>query len=116
VLAAMMIAHAMAHGALVHPGCGWKGLTGIPCPGCGGTRSLAALGEGDWWAALNLNPFVALGAVATWVAVPLTWLDVATNRARGTAFVRRCVRTRGFHGGAIALLILNWLWLCLGGR
>ena len=34
-------------------------LTGLPCPGCGLSRALAAASQGDFGAALGLNPFVA---------------------------------------------------------
>ena len=35
-------------------------FTGLPCPGCGMTRALAAFSQGDFTAALGLNPFVLL--------------------------------------------------------
>ncbi len=31
--------------------------TGLPCPGCGLSRAIAAISQGDWLAALALNPF-----------------------------------------------------------
>ena len=40
--------------------CAWKAATGVPCAGCGGTRSLLFLLGGDWQAALQLNPGVVL--------------------------------------------------------
>lgn len=33
-------------------------LTGLPCPGCGLSRALAAASQGDLGAAFGLNPFV----------------------------------------------------------
>lgn len=33
-------------------------LTGLPCPGCGLSRALAAASQGDFGAAFGLNPFV----------------------------------------------------------
>jgi hypothetical protein len=41
---------------------------GIPCPGCGGTRSLGAICEGDFESAWNLNPlsFVFVLAAIIW--------------------------------------------------
>lgn len=38
------------------PLCGFRHLTGIPCPLCGGTRACAALTNGDFLAAWQLNP------------------------------------------------------------
>ncbi len=52
------------------PGCPFRTLTGLDCPGCGGTRALYALTQGDVGLALNHN-------VLTLVALPLlalAWL------------------------------------------
>jgi hypothetical protein len=38
------------------------GLTGLPCPACGGTTAMVALGRGQWGAALAASPLVVLGA------------------------------------------------------
>ncbi len=40
------------------PGCTFRRLTGLECPGCGGTRALRALIGGEPWAALCYNPFI----------------------------------------------------------
>lgn len=42
--------------------CAWKAATGLPCAGCGGTRSLLFLLGGEWQAALQLNPGAVLAA------------------------------------------------------
>ena len=47
------------------PLCPLKHITGIPCPSCGGTRALRALGHGALLAALRWNPLVTLAALAT---------------------------------------------------
>ncbi len=47
-------------------GCPFKDLTGIPCPTCGGTRALAALGRLDLREAILCNPMVTL----IWLALP----------------------------------------------
>ena len=46
------------------PGCPFRTLTGLDCPGCGGTRALYALTQGDLGLALQHN-------VVTVVALPL---------------------------------------------
>ncbi len=38
--------------------CGLHALTGLPCPGCGMTRAIAAVSQGDFAVALGANPFV----------------------------------------------------------
>ena len=45
------------------PLCPFKGMTGLPCPLCGGTRAAHALLRGDLAATLYLNP-LAIPAVA----------------------------------------------------
>lgn len=52
--------------------CAFRRITGIPCPGCGMTRAMAALARGDFVAALHLHPFAPLvlaQAVALWAKV-----------------------------------------------
>ena len=38
------------------PGCVFRALTGLPCPFCGLTHSMMALGQGDLGAAVLQNP------------------------------------------------------------
>ena len=52
--------------------CAFRRLTGIPCPGCGLTRAMAALARGELLLALQFHPFaplVAAQAVALWGAI-----------------------------------------------
>lgn len=59
------------------PPCTFRTLTGLYCPGCGGTRSAKSLLRGDLGGAFAMNPFVAMlfllvsGLVA--VAVVREW-------------------------------------------
>lgn len=46
-----------------YPQCMFKALTGWLCPGCGGTRALYALANGQIGHALVLNPLVFLVAL-----------------------------------------------------
>jgi hypothetical protein len=49
--------------------CLLRGLTGVPCPFCGGTTAMVQLGRGDLLAALHASPLVVLGA-PLWTAWP----------------------------------------------
>ncbi len=40
------------------PGCAFRRATGLYCPGCGGTRALAAFLKGDWLSSFLYHPFV----------------------------------------------------------
>lgn len=53
-----------------YPPCPFHALTGLQCPGCGGTRALHALLHGDVGAAVRFNPllFVVMAA-AVFVAL-----------------------------------------------
>jgi hypothetical protein len=44
-------------GHAVPPLCLWKAITGVPCPGCGMTRSFAFLAHGDLVEAIEMNAF-----------------------------------------------------------
>ncbi len=114
--AAVLIASALARGLLVYPGCALKYLTGIPCPACGDTRCFAALSRGDIEFALKENPLAAAGALAAWLGVPLTWLDVVANRGRGAAVFMQWLRQRWLRGSLVALVLLNWVYLVVEGR
>jgi hypothetical protein len=49
--------------------CLLRALTGLPCPACGGTTAMVALGRGDLLAALRASPVVTLAA-PLWVLWP----------------------------------------------
>lgn len=40
------------------PVCGFRWLTGLPCPFCGGTRCLAFFASGHWLKAFLVNPLI----------------------------------------------------------
>lgn len=61
LLVVLVSFNAMAHETLlaltedVLPGCLFHRLTGLSCPGCGGTRAFKAMLEGQLWEALRYN-------------------------------------------------------------
>jgi hypothetical protein len=50
--------------------CGFKVLTGLPCPGCGLTHSFCAIGQGDLSSAFSFN---AIGPPLYFITI-LVWL------------------------------------------
>ena len=89
-------------------GCGFRALTGVPCPLCGGTHACAALVQGDWAAAWAANP----GAL-----VLLTWLLLLAAQAvvEGFRGSRRAVRWPWWHPAALSA-VGGGLWVSWLGR
>ena len=87
-------------------GCGFRALTGMPCPLCGGTHACAALVQGDLAAAWAANP----GAL-----VLLLWLALLAGQAvvEGALGRRRFARWPWWHPAVFAVLgsglVLSWL-------
>ncbi len=49
--------------------CLWKAITGLPCPTCGLTRSLASAFRGEWSASLWFHPLsLAIFTISAWLA------------------------------------------------
>lgn len=90
------------------PLCLLKRFTGQPCPTCGSTRAVLAIGRGDVAGAFLFNPFVvtALPVAALW----LVW-RFALKRRLGLS-----PRWRRIAWAAIAVLfIANWVYLIASG-
>lgn len=83
--------------------CIFRALTGIYCPGCGGTRAFHLLFRGDIVGSLMHNPIVAYGSV----------LGVIFYASQTLRLISRG-RIKGLHINAVypiigaALLLLNW--------
>src|SRR6476661_2197788 len=81
------------------PGCLLRAVTGIPCPFCGLTHSMMALGQGNLAAAVAQNPLVLLvlgvrivlrGGRIRWPATPVLWVGL------GVVLVSWAVQMVGF--------------------
>lgn len=90
-----------------------KQLTDIPCPSCGITRSVKALIQGEWAAAIYWNPLGIL-VFGIMVLSPL-WisLDLMLNRSGFFSFYQKS--EQNFQKKPVAiiamvLILLNWIW------
>lgn len=89
------------------PACGFRTLTGIPCPGCGLTTSFVHLTHGEWVDAAFANPLgvplwlLAIGAVpvSVWAAV----------RGVPVSAVGRRVEVRALASLLCVALFTSWL-------
>lgn len=61
----LALSGALPVGGLGFSACPLLAATGLPCPGCGLTRALAAMTQGEWRAALGLHPL----ALVVWPGV-----------------------------------------------
>jgi hypothetical protein len=107
LLAVIRLAHQFQLG---WPFCAFRLATGLPCPTCGGTRSVLALvqwrlGEAFWW-----NPLVALGCIAMCAWFLLWLLDVVQGRARSRG-VWECAQRRPWPVVLAGAVALNWVYL-----
>jgi uncharacterized protein DUF2752 len=94
------------------PQCLLRKFTGIPCPVCGCTRSLAALAQWDIEQALRFNPLFLLTCFGL-----MLWLAIWAVGATAGRPVLDAIRARACRLPlwriAIALVATNWLYLYL---
>ena len=79
-------------------------LTGLYCPGCGGTRAVKYLLQGQWGKSFLYHPLILYGAAA----LALELLSVLTGRMLGRPLVRPGKEIWLVYGG-VALVTLNWI-------
>ena len=98
------------------PRCGLRTLTGIPCPTCGGTRSLMALSTLELGCAFQFNPLVALAGLGLCGWVALWLLDLCFHRdwaGRSFEWLRLALRPRLWPWPLAAAALINWVYLLL---
>ena len=67
--------------------CRMKAIFGIPCPGCGGTRSLKALLKGDILSSLRYNSFATYSVVMYLIFFVTNTLDlISGGKVKGMKF------------------------------
>lgn len=92
----------------VQPFCLFKKVTGIPCPGCGCTRSLGFLMQGDWEHSWNYNPMVIILVVYFSVVYLLSLYDLIMK----TGFSWRVTHFPiGKYGYILLIFLTLSLWI-----
>jgi hypothetical protein len=74
--------------------CPFRLATGLPCPGCGLTRSWVFIAHGDFGAALRANPFGYLTMAAAVALIAI--VTAAVLRGRAIPSMSPVVRSRPF--------------------
>jgi hypothetical protein len=82
--------------------CLFYNLTGLPCPGCGLTRSFVCLGHGHWREALHWHPLGPL----LFLVFALLWLRCGLFWGTGVTFWPLPPRTVNRLGFVSCLLVL----------
>jgi hypothetical protein len=103
--AALLLSFVMPPGGVSFTLCWFHGLTGLPCPGCGLTRSFASISHLELGAALHFHPF---GVLLYALALGLTAAGLAGERRRRLlrAWVERRARAVSVvYGGLVAAFI-----------
>lgn len=94
------------------PSCVFKGLTGVPCPTCGSTRSIVRLSHGDLAASLLMNPLMSMTLIAALVVFAYSLITLITDVPRiGVSFSEQekdMIRTL-----SVLLILANWLYVGL---
>jgi hypothetical protein len=61
--------------------CPFKMVTGMPCPGCGVTKSIMFMYEGDLWTSLYYHLFGPLVVIAATIAILVLTIEIYTKKA-----------------------------------
>jgi hypothetical protein len=92
------------------PDCAFKGVTGVPCPTCGTTRSLIQLSHGNILSALFMNPLAALCMIAAVLYFIYSLATLVSGLPRIVLTLsdkeKNILRT-----GAAMLLLAQWCYL-----
>lgn len=82
----------------------WR-LTGLYCPGCGGTRAVFALLGGDVLLSLKYHPLVVYGA-AVLLAELVSWLTARKLKTPRYYLGHEMM----FIGIGVAIILINWIF------
>lgn len=89
------------------PVCWFHSMTELPCPGCGLTRSVFAIGSGELVAAWHFNPFGYLVYGVLFVLLLLPLLGRVAPRV--TAFIESSWFINSFVGLSVGALMVYGL-------
>jgi hypothetical protein len=109
----LFINYASAHHHSGINACFIKGITGIPCPSCGSTRSVISLMQGNIGDALYYNPLgIILSVIMVLVPLLVTYdlLNGKESLLRLYSRAENTVRQKFVAIPLIVLMLANWAW------
>jgi Protein of unknown function (DUF2752) len=94
------------------PDCVFKGLTGIPCPTCGSTRSVVHLSHGDILSAFIMNPLTTLCLILAVLYFIYSLVSAAFDLPR-ICFLLTNKEKNVVRAGVVLLLLMQWAYLIM---
>lgn len=91
--------------AIIHMPCVFQLITGLYCPGCGGTRALKYLLTGHLVKSFCYHPFVLYGAVILVLWLGELWIAKKTGKSIDGLLHKQAVIYVG-----VAILLMNWMF------
>lgn len=98
----------------IHPSCLMKTLSGVPCPGCGGTRAVSALLHGDVFNAIYINPLSLLVFIFFCIAPIWTFIDGIRNKRTLYNVLTKRISMSWIIIFSV-IIVLNWIWNIIKG-
>lgn len=84
--------------------CSLRRLSGLPCPGCGGTRAFYHLFRGEIIESIRLNPIVFYG-----IAAYIHFMSLFAYRKHTGRMQEKEIPIQYYLYGAAVILILQWI-------
>lgn len=94
------------------PDCVFRGLTGVPCPTCGATRSVVHLSHGNILPAFAINPLITLLLISASVYFIFSLVSVVFDLPRVNVFLSETEK-QIVRAGVVILLLAQWAYLVM---
>jgi hypothetical protein len=94
------------------PDCVFRGLTGIPCPTCGATRSVVHLSHGNFLSAFTMNPLITVLLIAATVYFVVSLVSAMFDLPRMSVFFTDSEK-HIVRAGVAILLLVQWVYLVI---